>query len=1293
MSINVRTSPEKLSSRLADARDSDTRDADYGTRLDPVDLLAENLTLTETAPEPDRIAKLNYGGDKTTDLSGTSASADASTGDFATKPYTQKDDGDHDHGDATPAHWPEDADGGAGAPTFSINGSNLHELMHTLHQSGDSWAEEDFTGVTVLTVTFPQSLDDLPDVYTSWFDTPAEEGLDPFEGFSNLQQDYVMQALTGFSEFSNVAFVEVEPGETADFYYVGREYPNGEDDPVIGGISNGVRPENGSILQFNTGRSLWDDMQPGGGGYGTILHETGHSLGLSHPGAYSAFDEGAFPTYDGSADYIEDTWMYSLMSYFSGGETGFSSGGRDWGFQTMRSHDMFVLQELYGANWSTRSGDTTYGFNASSDLTSSEFDFDTLEISNTFFSAFDPDFVEVGPVFTIWDGGGANDWLDLSGDDNDVLLDLAPGAFSSTHGMTYNISLAHHPADGENQFGHYIEHASGGTGDDTLLGNELANELIGSDGDDEIYGGNGADTLYGGDGDDTLNGGFGNDQLFGGDGHDTADYSYSNTDWTIDLTYGPGQTAANPSGTELMTHIESVITGNGDDDVTGSNVANLLDASGGNDTLLGHDGEDTLFGGEGNDNLNGGGQSDAIYGGEGEDLLYGGSGADYLEAGADDDIVFGGSGGDTIWSDRYSWTNPNDYGDDYVFAGNGNDNVSSSGGNDYVDGGSGNDTVSAGLGNDTVRGGHGVDDLNGGSGIDEVDFSDISADWHIDLLNETASFAGQGGADEIVNFEQVRNGGGDDTVNGGHGAETFRAGSGNDVVDGRAGDDVILGEGGHDNLKGGTGDDIISGGSGTDTATYNGASSGVIVDLAFNGLGQNTFGAGQDTLISIERLEGSGHGDILSGNHGLNHIHGRSGDDVLFGRGGNDWVNGGAGNDILEGGEGNDIITGGDGEDAVSYFFAAAGVNVDLSDNGLQNTLGAGSDVISSVEHAIGSFHNDWLAGNGGDNRLTGGAGEDVLVGGEGADTLNGGDDDDVLVGGAGNDVMDGGAGTDWVFFNTNAPNGVDVDLAKEVQWTKQGSDTIRNVENILGSSQDDDLRGDNASNEIWGGGGEDILVGAGGEDTLKGGAGDDMIYVGNDAPWEGPGGYIPTPKPEPKTEIDTFTFEGFDPESDPVAEFRLNAEASSGTDLFRISHPKGSAQTLEEDDALALRETDSITAMAILAEADADSFAFATKDGGGDGGGVQDTRVGGIKVEPGSGPDVVVFDAGWGDDQVFGFTTGADRLDFSSISALDLIDLDFSDTADGALIEYGSNSVLLHDVAVSALTDGDFIV
>lgn len=1257
MTISSRSSTDKAASR-SDAPHAEARDSDYGTRLDPTDLLAEYFAAPDVAA-PARSGNLDFSAD------GAATGATDAKLSAATKPAASSDDDhdhDHDHEDDEifadhdlHDHGDADDEGAGGAsdgPLPSIGDNQLDELMGTLNRSGKSW-ENDGTGLT-LTFAFPQSTGDFPDDHLAEWDwtKPSAEGLDPFTAFNATRQAQTIEALSMWESVVNITFEEVAPGETADIYFFGREYEAG------GAYSAGVQEDLGSAIRVNTAASTWNSMEVGAGGFTTMMHEIGHTLGLSHPGDY---DIGDGATYGTHADYVEDSNMYTIMSYFGAHNTGATYGGwENVSEDTPRGHDIYVAQQLYGANWDTRDGNTVYGFNTTEP--GSLFDFEQLALLNEFFdnteAATGVDLAQRGPVLTIWDGGGNDDWLDLSGDGNDLVLDLNPGAFSSTHGMTHNISLAYHPGDGEDAYGHYIEHARGGSGDDLIIGNDLAN------------------VLEGGDGDDTLNGGFGADTLHGGDGHDTADYSYSDVDWTIDLTNAPAQIAYNDWGAELLTYIESAITGNGDDEITGGDDANEFESRGGRDTLNGHGGDDTLNAGDG------------------LDQLYGGSGDDYLIGGADRDFVYGGTGDDTIWGDEYSWTNPNDYGDDNIYAGSGHDYVTTSGGDDYINAGSGDDTVFAGFDDDTVRGGHGDNELNGGQGIDEVDFSDVSADWHVDLLNETATFAGKGSADDIVNFEHVRTGAGDDTVSAGHGAERVYAGSGNDSVDGRAGDDVLLGEGGHDNLKGGSGDDIVSGGLGTDTASYDGAVSGVIVDLAFDGVGQNTLGAGEDTLISIERLQGSGHSDILSGDDGQNHIHGSAGGDILFGRGGSDWVNGGSGDDILEGGDGDDLITGGDGEDAVSYFFAAAGVHVDLGDNGAQNTFGAGTDIITEVEHAIGSFHNDLLVGDDGDNRLTGGAGKDILVGGEGADTLDGGDNDDVLIGGAGNDVMDGGAGTDWAHFNTNAPNGVDVDLSKQVQWTKQGSDTIRNVENILGSLQDDDLRGDNASNEIWGGGGDDTLVGAGGEDTLKGGAGDDMIYVGVDAPWEGPGGYIPTPKPEPKTEIDTFTFEGFDPGGDPVAEFRLSADASSaslsGTNLFRVSHPGGAPQAGVEGD-VTMASIGGVDVSAMHGAGDADSFVF-NPDGGGDGG-AKDAAVGGIKVKPGSGPDVVVFDAGWGDDQVFGFTTGADRLDFSAISALDLIDLDISDTADGALVEYGANSVLLHDVAASALSDGDFIV
>ena len=56
----------------------------------------------------------------------------------------------------------------------------------------------------------------------------------------------------------------------------------------------------------------------------------------------------------------------------------------------------------------------------------------------------------------------------------------------------------------------------GGSGNDTLYGN---------DGSDYFKGGAGADKLYGGKGDDYIEGGSGNDSLWGGAGEDTFIYT------------------------------------------------------------------------------------------------------------------------------------------------------------------------------------------------------------------------------------------------------------------------------------------------------------------------------------------------------------------------------------------------------------------------------------------------------------------------------------------------------------------------------------------------------------------------------------------------------------------------------------------------------------------------------------------------------------------------------------------------------------------------------------------------
>ena len=74
-----------------------------------------------------------------------------------------------------------------------------------------------------------------------------------------------------------------------------------------------------------------------------------------------------------------------------------------------------------------------------------------------------------------------------------------------------------------------------------------------------------------------------------------------------------------------------------------------------------------------------------------------------------------------------------------------------------------------------------------------------------------------------------------------------------------------------------------------------------------------------------------------------------------------------------------------------------------------QDTGGAGSDTLVSIENLTGSGFNDKLTGDGGGNVLTGGAGADRLEGGAGNDTLDGG---------SGSDFLDGGDGFDTASYS-----------------------------------------------------------------------------------------------------------------------------------------------------------------------------------------------------------------------------------------------------------------------------------
>jgi Ca2+-binding RTX toxin-like protein len=134
------------------------------------------------------------------------------------------------------------------------------------------------------------------------------------------------------------------------------------------------------------------------------------------------------------------------------------------------------------------------------------------------------------------------------------------------------------------------------------------------------------------------------------------------------------------------------------------------------------------------------------------------------------------------------------------------------------------------------------------------------------------------------------------------------------------------------------------------------------------------------------------------------------------------------------------------------------------------------------------------ISGADSDDVLLGSAGTDALNGGIGNDQLSGLAGNDGLDGGAGNDVLNGGGGIDTAVYS-GAAGAVTVNLAAagaQAIGGGFGSDTLVEIENLIGGNFADILTGNSAINVLSGGLGNDTLDGSAGDDTLDGGDGND---------------------------------------------------------------------------------------------------------------------------------------------------------------------------------------------------------
>ncbi len=626
-----------------------------------------------------------------------------------------------------------------------------------------------------------------------------------------------------------------------------------------------------------------------------------------------------------------------------------------------------------------------------------------------------------------------------------------------------------------------IEGLGGGTRFvDTLNGNDADNVILGGEGD-FLYGHGGDDFFQVGGLPAVIDGGAGSDQIL---------FTASRT---VDRGDGIGVEETTTQGVSVDLSTGTVNNdgfGNGGaiisiENVAGSENADFIRGDRGDNWLAGREGDDILVGMDGDDELLGGAGDDILYGFHGTDSFDGGEGVDrisFYNAFATQGVVadlrtqtiandgFGfsetmtsieGLGGGTRFADQ--------------FYGNDADNLILVGGGDTAYGFGGDDSFQLDDAPALVDGGTGVDTIAGftssrlidltSDGVAETQFTTNGVNVNLQTRRLEDGWGNVGVVIGIENlggseYNDVLTGStADNDLWGYEGDDIIAGGAGNDDIEGHEGDDTLRGDVGDDNLFGATGDDILNGGlgadlldgdEGVDRVSYAGATA-VTVDLDIVGA-QNTGGAGIDTLVSIEDLEGGAFNDTLNGSAGANLILGGSGNDTINGRGGADILNGQLGNDTIRGGDDDDQIFGDAGSDVL---YGDAGD--DTLDAGAANDIvhgGIGDDV------AQGGAGNDTINGDDGADTLFGGVGADILNGGIGDDTLSGDDGNDKLNGDGGADTMNGGAGDDI----------------------------------LTGGDGDDVLLGGANNDRLVGGAGDDTLVAGAGKDFLTGGLGRDVF-------------------------------------------------------------------------------------------------------------------------------------------------------------------------------------------------------
>jgi len=366
-----------------------------------------------------------------------------------------------------------DVSGNAGATgTYKLSAATLNPdyyVQSILDQPNLRWNADQAIGTAVnVTFSFPSS---LPSEYPT-------DLLPGYTAFSAGQQAATRAALQEISSYSGITFTEVADQSGQIRFATSQQ--SGTAGFTAGDVEGEAFIRVEVVLANNVSSNA--DLAIGTRGWYVLLHEIEHALGLKHPGNYNGVNGGEDPPFLPAS---QDAVHFTIETY---------NDANTASTTTPMLFDVAALQFLYGDNATTGAGNSNY--------------------------ALDADM-----IYTVWDVSG-DDALDASAWLTSVTLDLNPGTVS--YAGYVGIDAILNPRVGI-AFNSWIEDATGGSGNDAIIGNIGGNTLVGGAGNDWLDGAGGVDSLIGGPGNDTLH---------GGSGVDAAHFAGSRSDYTI--TKGDG---------------------------------------------------------------------------------------------------------------------------------------------------------------------------------------------------------------------------------------------------------------------------------------------------------------------------------------------------------------------------------------------------------------------------------------------------------------------------------------------------------------------------------------------------------------------------------------------------------------------------------------------------------------------------------------------------------------------------------------------------------------------------------